>query len=155
MNEYLKGSLGDALISLAITGVFLLVAGALHALFGSFGALPPLAAGFGLLWVCVLGAALVAAAITRLFRLNPHDTFLRFLGLHLLSTVPLMLGWSAFAAAWARAGTGQGVLFYAFGILSCFIALEIVTTLARGQVYRLVCFVIGLAGFVAFALFGR
>lgn len=156
MNEYLKGSLGDALISLAITGVFLLVAGALLALFGSFGALPPLAAGFGLLWVCVLGAALVAAAITRLFRLNPHDTFVRFLGLHLLSTVPIMLGWSAFAAAWARAGAdaGPGVLFYALGILSCYIALEIVTTLARGQVYRLVCFVIGLAGFVGFALFG-
>ena len=97
MNEYLKGSLGDALISLAITGVFLLVAGALLALFGSFGALPSLGAGFGLLWVCVLGAALLAAAITRLFRLNPHDTFARFLGLHLLSTVPIMLGWSAFA----------------------------------------------------------
>ena len=156
MNQDLKSSLEDVLISLAITGVFLLVAGALLALFGSFGALPSLGAGFGLLWVCVLGAALFAAAITRLFRLNPHDTFLRFLGLHVLSTVPIMLGWSAFAAAWARvgAGAGLGVLFYALGILSCYIALEIVTTLARGQVYRLVCFVVGLAGFVGFALFG-
>lgn len=153
MNEYLKGSLGDALISLAITGVFLLVAGALLALFGSFGALPPLAAGFGLLWVCVLGAALVAAAITRLFRLNPHDTFLRFLGLHLLSTVPLMLGWSAFAAAWARAG-GGGVGLYALGLLSCYIALQIVTALASGQLYQLTCIVVGLAGFIVFALVG-
>lgn len=156
MNENLKSSLGDVLISLAVTCVFLLVAGALLALFGSFGALQSLAAGIGLLWSCVLGAALVAAAITRLFRLNPYDTFLRFLSLHLLGTVPLMLGWSAYASSWARAGAAAGpsVLFYALGIVSCYIALEIVTTLARGQVYRLACLVAGLAGFAAFALFG-
>ena len=88
------------------------------------------------------------------FRPGAHDTILRFIVLHLLSTVPFALGWSAFAAAWARAG-GGGVGLYALGFLSCYIALQIVTALADGQLYRLVCLVVGLAGFIAFALVGR
>jgi hypothetical protein len=154
MNKELKGYLEQVLIALAVTGVFLLVAGVLLALFGSFGALAELALGFAVLWGCVLGAAAIAAAITRLFRLNPYDTSWRFVVLHLLSTVPIALGWSAFAAAWARAG-GGGVGLYALGLLSCYIALQIVTALASGQLYQLVCFFVGVAGFVAFALLGR
>ena len=74
MNKDLKGYLEQVLIALAITGVFLLVAGVLLALFGSFGALAELALGFVVLWGCVLGAAAIAAAITRLFRLSKCRT---------------------------------------------------------------------------------
>ncbi len=158
MNEDLKNGLENGLIVFAFTAVFLLVAGALLALLGSFGALPALAIGFAVFWVCVLGAALVAAAISRLFRLNLYDTYWRFVTLHVLSTAPLALGWSAFAAAWARAGVAEGgnaIGLYALGFLSCYVALQIVTALASGEIYRLVCFVVGLAGFIAFALFGR
>ena len=153
MNKDLRGYLEQVLIALAVTGVFLLVAGVLLALFGSFSTLAELALGFAVLWGCVLGAAAIAAAITRLFRLNPHDSLLRFFGLHLLSTVPIMLGWSAFAAAWARAG-GGGVGLYALGLLSCYIALQAVTALASGQLYQLTCIIVGLAGFIVFALVG-
>ena len=155
MNENLKNGLEGGLIALALSGAFLLVAGAILALLGSIGALPELALGITVLWVCVLGAALVATAITRLFRLNLYDTYWRFVGLHLLSTVPLALGWSAFAAAWARAGVAEGgspIGLYTLGFLSCYAALQIVTALASGQIYRLACFIAGLAGFIAFAL---
>ena len=147
----------DYLFAVTLNAVFLgLIALALWPLGEAAFALS-LAKGFWLFWIVVTEAALVLAVFQRVFRVDIDSHFDAYVISALAVSCSVQAGWSAFAALAAR-GAAAGATFltgaalYAVGLLSCFVAFQIVAAFYGGSIYRVVNFFLAAVSFVLFAI---
>jgi hypothetical protein len=113
--------------------------------------------GFGLFWVVVFVVYALAAWVQRRLRVDLYSHPDAFVGSNLLISGILMLGWTAFAAlvihdAAAVAGLWLKGLLYLLGLLSGVVACQVLGSFYSGQIYKLACLLVAVAGFILFAL---
>jgi hypothetical protein len=111
---------------------------------------------FGLFWVVVFVVYALAAWAQRRLRVDLYSHADAFVGSNLLVGGVLMLGWTAFAALLTRAaaaGAGAWVLglLHLFGLLSGVVACQVLGSFYSGQVYKLACLLVAVAGYALFA----
>lgn len=159
LDEKTKEGVERNLISIALIAIFLGVTGGLLWLFAPsqtpWALWSDMALNFGKLWLAVIIGRGLGNLIIGLFRLNIHDSYKRLIGLNLLLTVPLMLGWAAFAAQWAASpvtNLASAALLYVLALLSCIVAHSLVISLTFGYIYRIANFWAWVIGFAVFAL---
>jgi len=152
-----REDLFNALVALALNGIFLglvaLVAWPLQKL----SLLSLLARGYGVLWVAVFASALLLTLFHRLLHMNLYDRYNGYVISTLLVSGLLQLGWSAFAAQTARTfGIGEAfwisTIVYVLGFLSCWIASQVIAASYSGQIYKLVNLALLPIGFFLFIL---
>jgi len=118
-----------------------------------------LAKGYVLLWLIVSLAATLLNLIQRFSRVNIYDHADAYVNSNLAVSCFLQAGWSAFAAlvvrdSLAAAGTPVWlvVVLYLAGILSCFVAFNVVSAFYQGQIYRIISLPLAFVSFIIFSL---
>lgn len=116
-----------------------------------------LAKGYLLFWMIVSLATALLYLIHRLFRVNIYDHADAYVNSNLAVSCFLQAGWSAFAALVAgslAAGTSVWLVLvlYLAGLLSCFVALNIVSAFYHGQIYRFINLPLALVSFIMFSV---
>jgi hypothetical protein len=152
-----RKELFDYLFAVALNAVFLALAALLLWPAGKAATALGLAKGFWAFWTAAILATTLAALVQRLFRIDidSHPDAYVILGLAVGGV--LQAGWSAFAAltvGGAAAGAPlwlAGVLYFV-GLLSCWVALNIVAAWYTGSLYRMTNLFVAPAGFVLFCL---
>lgn len=115
-----------------------------------------LAKGFWVFWVVVGESAVLLVLVRRIFRIDMDTHFDAYVISALVVSAFVQAGWSAFAALTMReAASGVSLwvapVLYALGLLSCWIAFQIVSAFYGGSIYRTVNLVLAAAAFVLFA----
>jgi len=165
MREFSKWLLRDEqrdffeyLFALALNSVFVvLVAGVLW-LLGSFKTAVQLAKGYWVFWSIIIMCAALTALIARTLRIEQRPSLRdAYLILVLVVTVVLQAGWSAFATlTLSSSSAGSGIalhaVFYAIGLISCYVAYVIVSALFQAKRFRLANLIIALFGFLVFTI---
>lgn len=113
--------------------------------------------GFALFWVVVFVAYALAGWVQRRLRVDLYSHPDAFVVSNLLVSGILIVGWTAFAAvvmrdAAAVAGLWLASVLYVCGLLSAVVACQVLGSFYSGQVYRLACLLVAVAGFVLFAV---
>ena len=147
----------NALVALALNGIFLGVVALVTWPMDRLLLVSALARGYGVLWVAVFASALLLTLFHRLFRMNLYDRYNAYVASTLVVSGLLQLGWTAFAALMAQSfsagATGwQRIIFYLLGILSCWIAAQVIAASYSGTIYKLTNLVLIPLGFLLFSL---
>lgn len=118
-----------------------------------------LAKGYVLFWIIVSVTALALSYVHKIFRVNIYDHADAYVNSNLAVSCFLQVGWSAFAALVvdslvAVAGTPLWLvlIFYLAGILSCFVAFNIVSAFYHGQIYRIISLPLAFVSFIIFSV---
>ncbi len=116
-----------------------------------------LAKGYVLFWVIVSVTALALFSVHKIFRVDLYT----HADAHLLSNLAvgalMQAGWSAFAAlvvhgSAAAAPVWVALILYPVGILSCFVAFNIVSAFYAGQIYRMINLLLAVVSFIVFSV---
>ncbi len=117
-----------------------------------------LAKGYGLFWLVSYATVLLMIVCRRIFRMGLDSHFDAYVLSNLFVSGLLQAGWSAFAALTVHGFTGStpgwpGVaLLYFGGLLSCFIAFNIVSAFYGGSLYRRVNALLALVSYSLFSV---
>jgi hypothetical protein len=116
-----------------------------------------LARGYLVFAAVVAGAALLGAMAQRLLRMDAYHRATLYVALGLLIGGLLQIGWSAFAARTvgdfaAGATTWSAAVLTLIGALSCLVALQAVSVVFKGAIYRLVNLALAVVTFVLFSV---
>ena len=135
--------------------VFLALAALLLWPLGQSAAAWRLTKGYWLFWIVMLLMTVLLVVFRRIFRVNLDERFDAYVISALVVSGVLQVGWSAFAAlvvrdAAAGASVTVAVVLYVVGLLSCWVAYNIVSAFYMGSIYRLVNLCLAVAAFVLF-----
>ncbi|MCA1621293.1 MAG: hypothetical protein LC795_18710 [Acidobacteria bacterium] len=150
-----RKELFDYLFALALNAVFLALAALLLWPAGKTATAVSLGRGFWAFWTAVILTTMVVALVYRLFRIDLDSHADAYIILGLAVSGVLQAGWSAFAALAARDSAAGAPLWlaavlYFVGLLSCWVAFNIVAAYYTGSIYRMTNLIIAA---VSFALF--
>lgn len=114
-----------------------------------------LAKGYVVFWVIVSVTALALFSAHKLLRVDLYARADAHMISNLLVGGLMQAGWSAFAALAVRnpaaaAPVWAALLLYAVGLLSCFVAFNVVSGFYTGQIYRIINLPLALISFVVF-----
>ena len=137
-----QSELFNALVALALNGIFL---GLVALVTWPLGQLPlvfALGRGYGGLWIALMVSSLLLTLFHRLLRVDLDSRYDAYVISTLAPSSLLQLGWTAFAAQTARTfSTGEALwisaIFYLLGFLSCWIASQIIAVSYAGAIYKL------------------
>ena len=112
--------------------------------------------GYWLFCIVLYATSIVVVLIRRMFRVDIDSNFDAYVLSGLAVSGFLQVGWSAFAALTVHNFTPGApvwvvVAVYLVGLLSCYIAFTIVSTLYMGSIYRQTNLMLALAGFIIFS----
>ena len=152
-----RKELFDYLFAVALNAVFLALAALLLWPFGKAATALGLARGFWAFWTAMILLTMLVALVHRLFRIDIHSHPDAYVILGLVVSGVLQAGWSAFAAltvggATTGASVWTAVVLYFVGLLSCWVALNIISTNYAGSIYRMVNLVLAPASFALFCV---
>lgn len=147
----------NALVALVLNGVFLGVVALVTWPLDRLLLVSALARGYGALWVAVFALALLLTLFHRLLRMDLYHRYNGYVISTLVVSGLLQLGWTAFAALMAQSfsagATGwQSIIFYLLGILSCWIAAQVIAASYSGTIYKLTNLALIPLGFLVFSL---
>jgi hypothetical protein len=115
------------------------------------------AKGYGLLWLVLAATAVALAQFRRIFRVDMYHRFNAYVLSALAVSGFLQVSWSAFAALDVRSfGAGVpawlAVLLYLVGVLSCYVAFVVISSLYQGHIYKFVNLPLGVVSFLVFSV---
>ena len=115
------------------------------------------AKGGVVLWVVLFVTFVVLAFVQRKFKVDIYSHADAFVISTAVVGAVIQTGWSAFAALAVRdftssAGTWAAVALYFVGLLSCYVAFNVVSAFYTGQIYKLVNLAVALVSFAAFCV---
>ncbi len=116
-----------------------------------------LAKGYALFWLVIYVTLLVLILCRRIFRMGLDSHFDAYVLSNLAFSGLLQAGWSAFAALTVHGFVGStpgwaGVaLLYLGGLLSCYVAFNIVSSFYSGSLYRRVNLPLALVSYIVFS----
>lgn len=115
------------------------------------------AKGGVVLWVVLFVTFVALAFVQRKFRVDIYSHGDAYVISSAAVGAVVQTGWSAFAALAVRdftsnAGAWHSVGLYFAGLLSCYVAYNVVSAFYTGQIYKLVNLAVALASFAAFCL---
>lgn len=147
----------DALVAAGLAGLFCALAALLLWPLDMPALALDLAKGYLVLWAAIVVAAALAAVVQRVLRMDAYRRATAYVVLGLLIGGVLQAGWSAFAASAvgefaAGASIGSAVLLYLLGLLSCLVALQAVSVVFKGAIYRLVNLALAVVTFIGFSV---
>lgn len=116
-----------------------------------------LAKGFGLFFLAVLIASILLLWVQRALRVDDESHFDAFLLSNLAVSATMVVGWTAFAALavrFAAAGAPAWVaaILWLVGLLTCWMAYNLVSVFYSGTFYRYTNLPLAAAAFLLFAL---
>lgn len=143
--------------ALALNAVFLALVALLLWPLGRSALTLTLAKGYVLFWVVVSVTAIALFSAHKLFRVELCARADAHMISNLLVGGLMQAGWSAFAALVVRnsaaaAPVWAAVILYAVGVLSCFVAFNVVSGFYTGQIYRIINLPLALICFVVFGV---
>ena len=143
------------LFAVALNAVFLALAALLLWPMGKASVALSLARGFWALWTAMILVTAIVAVVQRLVRVDMYSHADAYVILGLLVSGVLQAGWSAFAAltvgdSAAGAPLWLTAVLYFVGLLSCWVACNVVAAYYMGSIYRMVNLVVAAVSFVLF-----
>lgn len=150
-----RKELFDYLFAVALNAAFLALAALLLWPLGKAPTALGLAKGFWAFWTAVVITTTLLALAHRLLRVDIDSHADAYVVSGLAAGGVLQAGWSAFAALTMRA-SAEGAppwlaaVLYFFGLLSCWVAFNVVAAYFAGSVYRTVNVFVALGGFALF-----
>ena len=143
------------LFAIVLNAVFLALVALLLWPFGRAATALGLFRGYWAFWTLLILASSVMLLIQRLFRVDMDSHPDAYVISGLVVGGIIQAGWSAFAAltvrgAAAGAGAGAAAALYLVGLLSCWVAFNIVSAFYMGSIYRTTNLILAA---VSFALF--
>jgi hypothetical protein len=163
-----RKELFDYLFAVALNAVFLAAAALLLWPAGKAATAASLARGFWAFWTAMILTTALVAVVQRLFRVDIDSHADAYVILGLVVGGVLQAGWSAFAALAVGASAAGAPLWlaavlYFVGLLSCWVAFNIVAAYYAGSIYRMTNLIVAAARYALFcawpaagrALFGR
>jgi hypothetical protein len=113
--------------------------------------------GYWLFWIVMSLTAAALVLFRRVFRVGLDERLDAYVISALVVSGFLQVGWSAFAALVVRdpasgAPVLTAVVLYLVGLLSCWVAYNIVSAFYMGSIYRLVNLCLAAAAFVLFSV---
>jgi hypothetical protein len=116
-----------------------------------------LAKGYWIFWSLMVLFAVVLVLFRRVFRVDMDSRYDAYVISALIVSGFLQAGWSAFATHIVRgfvAGTTAwvAVVLYAVGVLSCFVAVAIVSAFYMGSLYKTVNLPLAILSFIVFSV---
>lgn len=147
----------DYLFAIVLNAVFLLLVALLLWPMGRAGLAWRLAKGYWIFWIAVILVASLVALAHRVFRMDLYSRANAYVITGLVTGGFLQVGWSAFVApfvhnAAAGASVWVGIVMYAIGLLSCWVATVIVAAFYLGTLYRMVNLALAAASFIVFSM---
>lgn len=111
--------------------------------------------GFWAFWTLLIVTTAMMSLVQRLFRLDLYSHADAYVVLGLSVGGVLQAGWSAFAAltvggAAAGAPLWLAALLYFVGLLSCWVAFNVVAAYYMGSIYRMTNLIVAAAGYALF-----
>lgn len=115
------------------------------------------AQGYGIFWLVMDVAFLLLVLFRRILRVEMDTHFDAYVISALAVSSFLQACWSAFAAFTvhsfvAGASVLMTVLLYLFGVVSCYVAFVIVSSVYQGQIYKLINLPLALVSFIVFGV---
>jgi hypothetical protein len=152
-----QAALFNALVALALNGIFLGLVALVTRPLGRLSLVFELGRGYGVLWIVLIISSLLLTLFHRLSRMDLDSRYTPYVISTLAPSSLLQLGWTAFAAQTARTfSTGEALwisaLFYLLGFLSCWIASQVIATSYAGAIYKLTNLALIPFGFLVFSL---
>ena len=145
----------DYLFALALNAAFLALAALLLWPLGRASAALGLARGFWALWTVLIITGALLVLLRRLFRVDIDTRDDAYVISALAVGGLIQLGWSAFAAlkvggAAAGAPKWHAAVLYFVGLLSSWVAFNVVAVYYQGGIYRMVNLALALGGYALF-----
>lgn len=163
-----RKELFDYLFAVVLNAVFLALVAPLLWPLGKSATAVSLARGFWAFWTLMILTSAVVALVQRLFRVDLDSHADAYIILGLVVSGVLQAGWSAFAAltvggAAAGAPLWLAALLYFIGLLSCWVAFNVVAAYYMGSIYRMTNLIVAAVSYALFCawpaagrwLFGR
>lgn len=151
-----RKELFDYLFAVALNAAFLALAALLLWPLGEAAAVLALAKGFWGFWTAMILTSSLLALSHRLFRvgLDSHPDAYVVSGLAVSGVV--QAGWSAFAALAVRGSAADApvwlaALLYFVGLVSCWVAFNVVAAYYAGSIYRTANLFVAASGFALFS----
>ncbi|HEX8282143.1 MAG TPA: hypothetical protein VF588_02260 [Pyrinomonadaceae bacterium] len=143
------------LFAVALNAVFLAAVALLLWPLGKAATALSLARGFWAFWTVMILTTALVLMVRRLFRIDIDTHPDAYVIMALLVSGVLQAGWSAFAALNARdsahgAPLWLAALLYFVGLLSCWVAFNVVAAYYMGSIYRMTNLIVAAASFVLF-----
>ena len=115
------------------------------------------AKGYAVYWLAVGMSVLLLSLLERLFRVDIDTHYKVYVGLNLVVSAVLVVGWSAFGAlAVGRAATGSTVwlagVLYLVGGLASYVAFIVEMAFYKGGLYKVVTLPLALVSYLLFAV---
>jgi hypothetical protein len=145
----------DYLFAVALNAVFLAVIALLLWPLDRAAAALTLGKGFWGFWTVLIITGSLVVLLQRLLRVDMYSHPDAYVVSGLLVGGVIQAGWSAFAAlvvrdAAAGAPAWVAVALYFVGLLSCWVALQVVSAFYMGSIYRMTNLITAAAGFLLF-----
>ena len=145
------------LFALVLNAVFLVLVALLLWPAGKAATALTLAKGFWGFWTVLIITGSLVVLFQRLFRVDMYSHPDAYIISGLLVGGVIQAGWSAFAAlavggAAAGASLWLAALLYLFGLLSCWVAHNIVSVYYMGSIYRMANLIIAAVTFILFSV---
>lgn len=152
-----RKELFDYLFAVALNAAFILLAALLLWPAGKAATALSLARGFWAFWTALIMVSALAALLQRLFRVDMDSHYDAYVISGLAVSGVLQAGWSAFAALTVGGSAGgapawAAAALYFVGLLSCWVAFNIVAAYYPGSIYRTVNLVVAAASFALFCV---
>ena len=152
-----RKELFDYLFAVALNAVFLALAALALWPTGKAAVALSLARGFWAFWTAMILTTMLVAVAQRLFRVDLHSHGDAYIILGLVVSGVLQAGWSAFAALTVGASAAGAPLWlvavlYFVGLLSCWVAFNIVAAYYMGSIYRMTNMFVAFGSYVLFCL---
>lgn len=147
----------DYLFAIVLNAVFLVLTALLLWPLGKAMMTLRLAKGYWVFWSALIVAASVLFLFQRFFRMDLYSRFDAYLISSLIVGGFLQVGWSAFAAPVIHSSVTEApiwmmVVIYGVGVISCYVACVIVSTLFIGTLYRMANAVLAVLSFIIFSI---
>jgi hypothetical protein len=150
-----RKELFDYLFAVALNAVFLALVALVLWPLGKLATAVSLGKGFWAFWTLMILTSAVVVLVQRLFRFDLDSHTDAYIILGLLVGGVLQAGWSAFAAltvggAAAGAPLWLAALLYFIGLLSCWVAFNVVAAYYVGSIYRMTNLIVAAASYALF-----
>ena len=145
------------LFAVALNAVFLAVVALLLWPAGKAATALSLGRGYWAFWTLLIITSLLVGLWQRLFRVDMYSHPNAYIIVALVVSGLQQAGWSAFAALTVRDAAAGAPLWlaaalYFVGLLSCWVALQIVSAYYMGSIYRMSNLIIAIACFILFCV---
>ena len=147
----------DYLFAIVLNAVFLAVVALLLWPAGKAATALRLGKGFWGFWTVLIITGALVVLLQRLFRMDMYSHTDAYIISGLVAGGVLQAGWSAFAALVVResafdASLWLAALLYFLGLLSCWVAFNIVSAFYMGSIYRTTNLIVATASYILFCV---